>query len=475
MPLGGCSLLGLGRTERNFDPPPPPRARLVTRVGGTHHASVVHAGRWYTGLAGELIVLDARNGRERRRVALSEPGASGPIVDLLGARDTLFVVLEDTAVVELELADPDSPRVIRRFAAAELGILPKRIAEVDGTLFASGIGGVVDLLQPGAPSLGTLLRSLGSEQAGRAVPTSEGVAAVVGRRIYRLAGEKYLGAATELVPLPEGLGPPGGFAFSLQGRDAAEIGLKDAAFRVTASRAVPAEVRRLRVFEGHLWVVEDRAIVAFPIEGDRLGEPLLISIRGARDVVAVEANILAVCGEFGRALYRIRHDARGEGDEFFAVVREPAELVDAVHDGRRVLASGPLGHWLYTGDRAEITDPPSEERPPTPPRRETVAIWGRAAIMETNDGVLVEAGSWPSWTWSPSPPGEVHTLLAVGDSLWIGHARGIELLRFAAESGVGRVGSIRLEGPVRYLFPHRNGIAVNFVSVRGGFGTVEDR
>lgn len=468
-------LLGLGRTERTFEPPPPAKARLVTRVGGTHHASVVHAGRWYTGLAAELIVLDARNGRERRRVALSEPGTAGPIVDLLATRDTLFAVLEDTAVVELDLADPDSPTVMRRFAAAELGILPRRIDEVDGTLFASGVGGVVDLLQPGSPSLGSLLRSLGSGEAGRAVPTSEGVAAVVGRRIYRLAGEKYLGAATELVPLPEGIGPQGGFAFSLQGRDAAEIGLKDAAFRVTASRAVPAEVRRLRVFEGHLWVVEDRAIVAFPIEGDRLGDPQLIAIRGARDAVPVEGNVLAVCGEFGRALYRIRHDARGEGDEFFAVVREPAELVDAVHDGRRVLASGPLGHWLYSGDRAEITDPPSEERPPTPPRREAVAIWGRAAITEAGDGVLVEAGSWPPWTWSPSPPGEVHTLLAVGDSLWVGHTRGIDLLRFTAESGVGSAGSIRLEGPVRYLFPHRNGIAVNFVSVRGGFGTVEDR
>ncbi len=472
---GGCVLLGLGRTERTFEPPPPPRARLVSQVGGTHHASVVHEGRWYTGLGAELLVLDARNGRERRRVEVLPPGTAGPIVDLLVSGDTLFVVLEDTAVAEFDLADPDSPELLRELPAAELGILPRRVAEADGSIFASGVGGVVDLLQPGSPALATLLASLDRDEAGIVVPTGEGVAAVVGRRIYRLAGEKYLGAATELVPLPAGVGPAGGVAFALQGRDAAEVGLMTADLRVTAARAVPAEVRRLRVFGGHLWVIEDRTIAAFPIEGDALGDPMLIAVRGARDLAEVDGNILAVCGEFGRALYRIRGDGRGGGDEFFAVAREASELTDAVHDGRRVLAGGSLGHWLYSGNRAELTEPPQEERDPTPPRREAVAVWGRAEIAADGLGVEVDAPPWPLFKWSPQPPGEVHAVLAVGESLWIGHDRGLELLRFTPEAGFASVGSIRVEGPVRYLFPHRNGTSVNFVSVRGGFGTVDDR
>lgn len=472
---GGCVLLGLGRTERTFDPPPPPRARLVSQVGGTHHASVVHEGRWYTGLGTELLVLDARNGRERRRVELREAGTSGPIVDLLVSGGTLLAVLEDTAVAELDLSDPDSPEVLREISAEELGILPRRISEVDGSFYASGIGGVVDLLQPGSPALASLLPSLDRDQAGIAVPTGEGVAAVVGRRIYRLAGERYLGAATELLPLPAGVGPEGGVAFALQGRDAAEVGLMTADLRVAAARAVPGEVRRLRVFGGHLWVVEDRAIAGFPIEGDALGEPRLIAVRGARDLAEVDENVLAVCGEFGRALYRIRGDRRGGGDEFFAATREASELTDAVHDGRRVLAGGSLGYWLYSGNRAEIAEAPEEARDPTPPRREAVAIWGRAAIAADGRSVEVEAAPWPLWVWSPQPPGEVHSLLAVGESLWVGHDRGLELLRFSPEAGFASVGSIRLEGPVRFLFPHRNGTSVNFVSVRGGFGTVDDR
>jgi len=475
MPLGGCVLLGLGRTERTFEPPPPPKARLVAQVGGTHHASCVHEGRWYTGLGATLLTMDARNGRLRRSTQLRPPGESGPIVDLLLQEDRLFVVLEDTAVVEVDLTDPDRPEVVRETSAEALGVLPRRIGAAAGGLFVSGGGGVVDLLAPASPRLGGILESLSVEVAGPVVDTAEGPAATVGRRIYRVLDDRYLGAASHLEPLPKGIGPEGGVAFVLQDRGAAEVGLMSAQLRVVAARPVPGQVWRIRVFDGHLWVVDDRAIVAYPIEGESLGEATLIPLRGGRDIVPVAENLYAVVGEFGRALYRWKHDRSGPADEFFAVTREPAGLRDAFHDGRRVTAGGNAGWWLFAGNRAEPVDAPREERTATPPRREVVATWGRATILEGDRGVEIEAGGFPTRQWSPTPSGRVHTLLAVGDSLWVGHQRGIDLLRFTPETGFGEIGSIRLEGPVRYLFPQRIGSEVNFVSEGGGFGIVDDR
>jgi hypothetical protein len=474
-PLAGCVLLGLGRTDRQFDPPPPPRARLVEQLGGTHHVSLVHEGRWYTGLGATLLTMDARNGRLRRSTQLRAAGESGPIVDLLLQEGRLFVVLEDTAVVEVDLSDPDRPEVMRETAAESLGVLPRRISSAAGGVFVSGVGGVVDLLAPTAPRLAGVLESLSVEAAGPVVDTAEGPVSTVGRRIYRVLDDRYLGAASRLVPLPAGVGPEGGVAFVLQDRGAAEVGLMSAQLRVVAARTVPGQVWRIGVFDGHLWVVDDRAIVAYPIEGDALGEATLIPLRGGRDIVPVAENLYAVVGEFGRALYRWKHDRSGPADEFFAAVREPAGLRDAFHDGRRVTAGGDVGWWLFAGNRAESVDAPREERAPTPPRREVVATWGRATILEGDRAVEIEAGAFPVRQWSPTPAGRVHTLLAVGDSLWVGHQRGIDLLRFTPETGFGEIGSIRLEGPVRYLFPQRIGTEVNFVSERGGFGIVDDR
>lgn len=471
---------------REFAPPPPPKARLVDLAGGSHRATLVANGRWYCGLGSSVLVVDLAKGRTIREIELREPGDGGPVCDLLIAADgRMIAVLEDTAVVELDVDEKGMPEIALETDAVTLGVQPRWVREIDGAIYVGGAGGIVPLAAPGAPRLADTLDELGIAEAAPLVETAEGLAAPTGRRVHRLEDGRYLGAATALVPLPDGTGTPGGLAFVLQGRTAAEVGLMTPDLRVTASHPIPGTVRTLRVFNGKIWVVDDEAIVALPIEGESLGEPVLARVIGALDVAPVDEKVIAVCGHFGRALYRLETTSAGPGDTFFAVQREPSDLRTATHDGRIVVAAGPGGVWRYEPSRgAEITDPPGAAW--QTPKVEAKALWGVATIDPDGRGVSIEQPPLPPFAWSPDPPATVHTLLAVGNSLWVGHDDGIDLLRFepipekpdpAAEfqPGFRHVGTLRLAGPVRFLFPQRVGTGVSFVSEFGGFGVVDER
>lgn len=471
---------------REFAPPPPPKARLVDQSGGSHRATLVTNGRWYCGLGSSVLVVDLAKGRTIREVELRDAGDGGPVRDLLIAEDgRMIAVLEDTAVVELDFDAKGIPEVALETDAVTLGLRPRWVREIDGVVYVGGVGGIVPLASPGSPRLAGTLAELGIEEAAPLVETAEGLAAPTGRRVHRLEDGRYLGAATALVPLPEGTGSPGGLAFVLQGRTAAEIGLMTPDLRVTASHPIPGTVRALRVFNGKVWVVDDEAIVSLPIEGDSLGPPTLARVIGALDVAPVDEQVIAVCGHFGRALYRFETTAEGPGDTFFAVQREPSDLRTATHDGRIVVAAGPGGAWRYEPSRgAEITDPPGAAW--QTPKVEAKALWGTATIDPDGRGVSIDQSPLPPFAWSPDPPATVHTLLAVGNSLWIGHDDGIDLLRFEPipekpdpdaefQPGFRHVGTLRIAGPVRFLFPQRVGTGVSFVSEFGGFGVVDER
>lgn len=471
---------------REFSPPPPPKARLVDLHGGSHRVTLVANGRWYCGLGSSVLVVELAKGRTLREVELREAGDGGPVSDLLLTEDgRMIAVLEDTAVVELEVDDRGFPTVALETDAATLGVKPRWVREIDGVAYVGGVGGIVPLSAPGAPRLAETLAALDLEEAGPLVETAEGLAAPTGRRVHRLEDGRYLGAATTLIRLPEGLGTDGGLAYVLQGRTAAEVGLMTPDLRVTSSHPIPGTVRAIRAFHGKLWVVDDEAIVSMPIAGGSLGEPTIARVIGALDVAPVDEQLIAVCGHFGRALYRIEATDAGPGDTFFAVQREPSDLKFATHDGRIVMASGPGGTWRYEPSRgAEIADPPSV--PWQESKVEAKAVWGVATIDPDGQGVSVDQSPLPSFSWSPAPPATVHTLLAVGNSLWVGHDDGIDLLRFepipekpdpkaAIQPGFRAVGGLRFAGPVRFLFPQRVGTAVNFVSEFGGFGVVDEK
>ena len=320
-----------------------------------------------------------------------------------------------------------------------------------------------------------------------------------------LEDERYLGAATQLAALPSGIGPPGGYVFVLQGTNGASVGMMTGAFAETSHRAVPALVRRVRVLGDRIFAVTDRIIHTWRIQGLELVEPEEIPLRGGRDIAQIRPNHYAVAGSFGRAMYRHRAEERRDGDTFYNVERSPGLLEVAMTDGRRILAGGREGFWLWRiGGTPEITDKTTDLVSVNDP--ECAASWGTAKLIKEKD----ESGNKVAKAvefrhggtverWEP-PAGSLVTAIELVDGdVWIGHDLGIDAphhvdavspdapaappVTAAASKGdpdgagagpaspgrIDTVRSFRFEGPPLFIYPERIGGGASIVALHGGF------
>jgi hypothetical protein len=503
--LASCFVIACKSTPRADRQPAVPieqSVRVTQHVGGTHYRVLRHENVLYQTFGPELLVLEPRSNRLMRRVELGVIGQSGSAVDMLIHGERLYVVLDRDEVVELSLSDPEVPRVLSRESAGGLGILPRRLSVADGHLLVSGIGGVVRW-DDGFIML---------QQAGdvsRVSESGEGLVACIGRRIYRLSDGSYAGSASELLRA-EGLrhAPLRSLVFVRQAETGALVGLMSANLREIdvndATVAVPGVVRSIRIFDHAIWVVTDGEILSFQVmrdgsageSGIRLVRHVDIDVIGARDVAKVDDDHLAIVGSFGRSLYRMRSTGRGPGDTFVYAHREPSRLMQARSDGRHILAGGPEGSWLYQiGSHVQV----AEEMNPddaTTPQRTANTIDARASISDDGRTLVVEADS-RTFEYRELGPGGIesrlHTVVSVEGEFWLGHDDGMTVLAIPAipprpTGSVTRAmatvdelkiaGRLRLDGPVRHLFPLRVDRGVSFVSRYGGFGIAryaEDR
>ncbi|MBL9119874.1 MAG: hypothetical protein JNL80_08170 [Phycisphaerae bacterium] len=374
-----------------------------------------------------------------------------------------------------------------------------------------------DAYVPPAPFLaGVIAETTGGnprELVGPVVATDAGMVASVGRRVYEITSGRFVGAASRIDPVSideaQRVGESGLFTFILQSDAGAQVGLMGRDVREIDSRAVPGTVRRVKLLYGTVFAVTDTDIVAFSVsrgpEGLTLGEPTFIAVKGARDIAAITDNDYAVVGSFGRALYRWRADGRGEADTFHKARREPSRLTYASTDRRRILAGGDEGSWLYTiGDDVALVNQPLPMEVGT---RDSVAGgWGRATVSADRKSVLItsstarpaatseakpeaDAGGAASpttpstaagLTWRPNTGGSIHGVESFDGKLWIWHEDGIDVLGTVGGvamdpdlGGLRAVGAMRIEGPVKYLFPQRVGGAAAYVSEFGGFGVLD--
>jgi len=329
--------------------------RFEQQVGGTHHAASVDGGRWFQTYGNHLLVIDVTNGRELGRAEGVPFGEGGALSDLAVEGDRAWAVSSATALVEFDVSANASPRVSERWTAAKLGIEPELVSRVKGETYVSGAGGAVRLSDG--------KRFLTGMAPVHVVHGPGGPVTCVGRRILALEDGRYLGAATALDELPAGIGPLGGYAFCLQGKSGATVGLMGPDFAEVSRATVPALVRRVRVCGDRFFAITDRHLHAWRIEGNAMVEPEEIPLRGGRDVALLRPNHYAVAGSFGRAMYRHREEERRDGDTFYNVDRQPGLLEVAISDGRRILAGGREGFWRWRiGGEAQLTDPDGVER-----------------------------------------------------------------------------------------------------------------
>ena len=447
---------------------------VVNQHGGNRRVMVHLDEHWYQSFGPEIEVIDSEDGL---RITTLEPGPWGtvpPVSDLMiSPEGDLLAVHAFDRVARYDLENPRRPVLVREYDAESLGVLPLFLSEEGGRVWVSGRGGATPLGSDGV----VVLDDLGDDiSIGRVVGGEEGIVATVGRRILGVEDGRYFGAASELRPIPtaiaEKVGLPGGLVFILRGSEASTVGIMGPDLRERDRQVYRANVQSARVLGDRLWAVMPTEIVTWPLEeGGRLGSPQFIPIKGARDIGMVAPNYYAVCGTFGRAIYRFKADSTGDADEFIAVERTPGLMVAAATDGRRVLAGSDEGNWIYRiGGKVELTDRPL--RNDTPPKRKVTTTWGEATVEEDGRVLRIDALQVEPFEWRCPWNGRIMTLEAADDRVFVGHDFGVECFGFRNER-VDRVGGIVLEGPVAWLFRPRVGDEVAFVSIFGGLGTVE--
>jgi len=470
-----------------------PRAmRVVSSFGGAHRAMVVDGNVWFQTFANRVLMLESETGTLISDVELAPRGTSGPAGDLVVNGNSLFVVLERDAVVELDVHQPRLPTLRARWTPTELGIEPMKLSLVDGQVLVSGDGGVVRLSE--AAAAGTSFdekgrpiapvpprRLLDGMTVGTVVAADGGPVACVGRRILRLETGEYLGAASMLAPMPDEFG--GGYAFALQASEGAEVGILGTNFRERSSSALRGTVRSLRIFERRFLAVTEFEIATWKLEtkpgpdaveheaGTQLGTPTFIPVKGARDAWCVRPNRYAVAGTFGRSLYRLLPEGDKPGDSFHWSERMPGRLDVAVSDRRRTLAAGVEGNWMYLiGDKAELVERPLTEADPQNARAEVA--WGSASCDEARQVVTFRVGD-RALSYMPSRTGLVSTLAAADGKIWVGHDHGIDIVGYDATAGeLVSEARITLAGPMIAIYPNRLGGGVNYVARLDGFGVI---
>lgn len=453
--------------------------RVTHHAGGTHYKTIVADDIWYQTFGSTLLIIDASSGELISSTALGQIGETGPATDMVFDGSSLHIVLEGDSLVEVDCSYLRTPKIVRKLSADQLGVSPQRLSVAGGELYVSSPNGVMRV-SDGKIMLADIgdKGEMGDRDVSHVVVGTDGPIACIGRRAYRLVDGKYVGSASDLFLLPEEFGIPGGFVFSRKTTTGQLIGLMTSNIREVdtqkATIAVEGIVQNIRVFSGRLWIVGDFRISSYAIVDGALVDPLHLDIIGARDVDQIDDNYIAIAGSFGRSVYRINDSLEGPGDEFLSSHREPSNLLYAMSDGRHTMALGLGGTWLYDHENhvTFVDDPPDTQYVLTDPSRMVNTTLASAAITNDSMSVVIYIGDKEQIYKDPNQA-KFYCLTAVDGDIWIGHDRGITVLEINASGTAFAKDQLRLEGPVRYIFPKLKGGEVTYVSEFGGFGTIE--
>ncbi|MDP6600968.1 MAG: hypothetical protein QGH76_01585, partial [Phycisphaerales bacterium] len=433
-------------------------------AGGPPTANDVDGGRLYQALGDRLLVMDSQSGQRLAAVPLCPP-ASSICSDLLITNGQLFAVMDTREVVLMHLLDGegrmrDRPVIVDRWAAEEIGITPRRLATVSGWPVAMGIGGVVRL------SDGTMLLAEEQDVTGVAVSLGKGLVYAAGGELLDAESGEILGLATLLAEVGvDANADAGTLVFAFDRGDSTEVGLLRPFAGVTDTVSIPGEPRNLRVVGSRILVCTDLGIAVLGIAPEEIRLLHEIPLAGARDVDVIAANYLAVCGESGRAVYRIRADKGGVGRQMLRVVAAATELRPGRFD-RRVLevphASGSLRYDFETDPEFRLDEVPGAE-----PRTRAVVL-GWSLALDGDGGASFEGpgGMVGSLRQLSSP---ATTATAIGGRFWVGTEGGIEVYEPTVDGMMVRRGRIALAGPIVQIVPLPDGTAA-FVAQPGFVG-----
>lgn len=434
-------------------------------AGGVTNSLEIEGKYWYQSVGDRLFVLQKSTGKKVAEVQLSTQRGSAVCTDLMLHNGTLWALLEGESVLELSLGG--FPRIVSRIHLADLDITPRQLAVISDWPVVFGEGGVVRLRD------GKRIVECDGTVTGVALSLDRGIVYAADRRVYDAGTHEFLGSATLLAQLDQKANADlGTLVFTRDLGNRTEVGLmtpegRDVdAFQGTV--ALEGGAASLITVGSRVHVCTDEGVYILGVAPRELRVLKTIKLAGAKDVGIISSNYLAICGNQGREIYRLRIDRGGAGDTHLRQVHatSPMERGHADRLGIYIPTSNGLVHYAY--DNAvdilqdhliEVDDNPSEL---------VVLGWSTERDRETGEMIVRDAR------------GEVveelgvqnaATVVTISGNFWFGTNSGIVVYGPDAEGEMTQLGAIALAGPIVQLVPQLDGSAA-FVSEAGFVGVV---
>jgi len=438
-------------------------------AGGQSIALELGKQYWYQSLGDKLVVIRKQgNGQVATRMLTPYP-AKASCTDLLIAGNMLYALLDGTEVVTFNLRYENVPEITRRQSSSSLGIVPRELVMVGDWPVVIGDGGAVRLTD------GSQLVECDEEVTGIAMSMNRGVVYAVGDVLFDGDTHEELGSATTLVELEDNANADIGtlvYTKDLDGRT--EVGLIGGGMRTidhTIGRVIlEGSYRNLLSRGSRLIVSTSEAIYIVGIAPDELRLLQTFELQGVHDVAVIASNYLAVCGEFGRGVYRIEDDRGGLGSQLIRVEPSLGVMAPGQFDLRGVhVPSGSGSGSVYYGFDQTIMPSSSTVAPVDVPTKAIVLGLEAMIDEESGDVVVEDARGRKMWLTLSGP---ATTIVPIGGNFWVGTENGVDVLGRDAFGQCVELGSIELAGPILQLIPLFDGSAA-FVSGAGMVGIIE--
>ncbi len=422
---------------------------------------------WYQTLGDSLVIMPKNGGDPffAKRLA-SHPGAA-TCTDLLLSDESLYVLLDGREVLTYSLLAKGDPQLVKRQGALSLGIIPHEILFVGDWPVVIGEGGAVRLDD------GTTLVICDGNVTGVSMSIDSGIVYAIDNKLFSGDTHEQVGSATTIVELNDNADADLGilvYTKTLDGRT--EVGLLDGGMRVINPQGgkiiLDGVYRNLFVRRSRILVVTDVAVYILGISPNVLQVLQTIPVEGVRDVDVISSNYLALCGEFGRGIYRIKDDRGGNGGQMIRVVYSTSEMAPGEFDLQGVLV--PTGESsVYYGFDQTLTPFESSAQAAYPPK--SAVILGLGASIDPKIGAVVvsDSSGWKTILQLPSP---AKTIVPIEGNFWIGTEEGVYVFGSDETGKCVQLASIILSGPILQLIPLLDGGAA-FVSGAGVVGILE--
>lgn len=435
--------------------------------GGQAMALEIVDDHWYQALGDKLIVMSRDSSSKVTTVILAQDPASTSCEDLLRIGDRLYALLDGREVVVLDISNVVRPKIVKRLTAASLGVTPRDLVVVNSWPVVMGEGGAVRLTD------GSQLVKCDGTVTGVTMSLNLGVVYASERRIYDGDTEEFLGSATQLFCLDDDANAEIGTIVYTRDLDGAtEVGLMSSSLRdldaIGGKLTLNGESLHVLVRSSRIFLATDIAVYVLGITPTELRLLRTFDIQGVLDLDVISKNYLAMCGNFGRGIYRIDTDSGGSGNTLFRVERAHGSMSAGTFDRYGVKIPAETGTVHYKFDKTvEISDAVSGSV--EVPTKAVILGWEAEIDAASGDIIISNANAldyhlkWPT---------RAYTVVSVSGNFWIGAEDGIYVIGADDNGQLKVIGSVKLAGPIVQIIPQFDGSA-GFVAESGYAGIVE--